>query len=1189
MAPLDPRLTISLLGPVQARADSTDLALGGRRQRAVLARLALARGEVVSTERMVDDLWLGEPPPSATNTLQSYVSNLRRVLGADVEGRSSIERVGDGYRLAVEPGTLLTETFERLLDHSRRPGAPVAERLAELDAALALWHGPAIADFVDEPWAQGDATRLDDLRLAAIEDRFEALLQLGRHAAIVGDLDVASAQHPLRERLTSQLVVALYRCGRHAEALRAYERTRSYLGDELGLDPSPELAELARRVLAHDPALLGESLTGASSTPTHGATHGAGTVADAMSDPFALQLPPAVSERRARSPFVGRSEQLAVLESAWATVHDGDRRLVALAGEPGMGKTRLAQRFARWVYEQGGRVMWGRCTAENLIAYQPAVEAMRTALRDLSADAVDQLIAGRSSLGWLAPDGTPDAAGTPTRAERYGLHEALVDCFATLSAAAPVLLVVDDVQWADPSAIGLIEHLLRADRTGRLLVVATVRRPAGRATPELDRALTDLRRDGRLDLVPVEGLDTQQVSELLSTQGVDVGDEAAESVHERTGGNPFFVESLAAAGGDLRRADARSLPDSVRDLLDQQLAALDPAAARVMGAAAVIGQRVELDVLGEVAGLDPVALLDVVDPAVAAGLLVEDEELGRVAFPHALVRQGLIANTTRNREAQLHLRVADVLEARPPADDHQTTVASHLLAAGPACPPRRAAAAAIAAGRAALAMLADAEARTWAQRAAARLGPEPSSADADADDDLRAEADLLISAASRNLADLDIAEAAIDRLVDLARRTGDGLLLARAAQEAAQLDAGIGFSFGAVDDTLVARLEEALATLGAEHVAERSMLLAWLSIAITGADDLPRQQDLSIQARALAAEVPERDDVAALAAYARRVVQAGPDGLEERRTLGPAMLTSARRAGWIELEVIGLLFSCVDLLEDDRLVESHAVLDELRVRLSQGDRAMFDVYVHFLDGAFALLAGDLDAAEQHSATALAIGEAAHGGNATQGWAAQQFLLGALRGDVAGFAPLVADLAEQYPTMPVWQAALAWCAVNAGDVDGARAAARSAFVDDQLPLRQSATWYTAVAQLAEVAFSTGDAELATLLLPLVEPIAERVAITGMGVICLGHLSRSLGQVLAASGRTDEAIEALTEAVVRSRACGFLPFLARALAERATLLERRDGPGDRDAARRDRTEAAALAAEVGIRLSLLPDRT
>ena len=1184
MAPIEPRFTISLLGPVQARTGSADLPVGGRRQRAVLARLALARGEVVSTERMVDDLWLGEPPPSATNTLQSYVSNLRRVLGAHADGRPAIERVGDGYRLAVEPGTLLTETFEGLLGDAGRPRLPVDERLAVLDAALALWRGPAIADFVDEPWAQGDATRLDDLRLAAIEDRFDGLLELGRHAAIVGDLDVASAQHPLRERLTSQLVVALYRCGRHAEALRAYERTRSYLGDEQGLDPSPELAELARRVLDHDPGLLGGTpLSGAPSSSAIDPAYHSGATAD----PFALQLPPAVSERRARSPFVGRAEQLAVLESAWASVRDGDRRLVALAGEPGMGKTRLAQRFARWVHEQGGRVMWGRCTAENLIAYQPAVEAIRTALRDLPADAVDQLIAGRSSLDWLAPDSAPDAADSPTRAERYGLHEALVECFAMLSAAAPVLLVVDDVQWADASAIGLLEHLLRADRTGRLLVVATVRRPAGRATPELDRALTDLRRDGRLDLDPIDGLDPQQVTELLSTQGVDVDEGAAASVYERTGGNPFFVESLAAAGGDLTHADARSLPDSVRDLLDQQLAALDPAATRVLGAAAVIGQRVELDVLGEVTGLDPVALLVVVDPAVASGLLVEEEELGRVAFPHALVRQGLIANTTRNREAQLHLRVADVLEARPPSDDHQATVASHLLAAGPACAPRRAAEAAIGAGRAALAVLADAEARTWVQRAAARLGPEPSTGGADdADADLRAEADLLISAASRNLADLDVAEAAIDRLADLARRTGDGLLLARSAQEAAQLDAGIGFSFGAVDDTLVARLEEALGALGAEHVAERSMLLAWLSIAITGADDLPRQQDLSSQAWALAAETPERDDVAALAAYARRVVQAGPDGLDDRRILGPAMLTSARRAGWVELEVIGLLFSCVDLLEDDRLLESRATLDELRVRLSQGDRPMFDVYVHFLDGAFALLAGDLGAAEEHSATALAIGEAAHGANATQGWAAQQFLLAAQRGEVAGFAPFVADLAEQYPTMPVWKAALSQCLVNADDSDGARAAARSAFVDGELPLRQSATWYTAVAQLAEVAWSLDDEELAARLLPLVEPIAERVAITGMGVICLGHLSRSHGQVLATLGRTDPAIEALTEAIARSRACGFAPFLARALEERATLLDRRDAPGDQDAARRDHTEAAALAAELGICLSLAP---
>lgn len=1180
MAPTEPRLIISLLGPIRARSGTLDLAIGGRRQRAVLARLALARGEVVGTERIVDDLWLGEPPPSATNTLQSYVSKLRKVLGADDEW-PIIERVGDGYRLAVEPGTLCSETFEQLLGRAGRPDVPAEDAVDLLDRALALWHGSAIADFVDEPWAQSDAVRLDDLRLAATEDRFDALLELGRHASIAGDLDAAAAQQPLRERLTSQLVIALYRCGRHAEALRAYERTRAHLGDELGLDPSPELAELARQVLDHDPALLGSAPALRTTDPQHELrASGPGPTVD----PFTLDLPPAASERRARSPFVGRSDELAMLESVWSDITEGDRRLVTLAGEPGMGKTRLAQRFAGWVHDRGGRVLWGRCSAENLIPYQPAVEALRTALRGMPTSAVDQLVGGRGALGWLTPDSEDDVDHVPSRVDRYGLHESLVELFATLSAGAPVLLVVDDAQWADPSALGLVEHLLREDRTGRLMVLATLRRPAGRATPELDRLLVDLRRDRRVELTPVSGLAEDEVTELLSHQGVRVDADAAQSLHERTAGNPFFVESLVTAGGELEGADARSLPDSVRDLLDQRVAALDPTATRVLGAAAVIGQRVELSLLGEVTGMDPDALLDVVDASVHAGLLVEDEELGSVAFPHALVRQGLIAGTTRNREAQLHLRVADALEGRAPADDHEATVASHLLAAGPACPPGRAADAAMRAGSAAYAVLADSEARTWARRAAACLGPVPTGTDPDAD--LRAAADLLISSTSRNLAELDVAADAIDRLTDLARRTGDGLLLARSAQEAAQLVAGVGFSFGAVDDALVARLDEALTGLDADLVAERSLLLAWLSIAITGADDLPRQRLLADEAWALASDVPDRDDVAALAAYAQRLTLDGPDGLEQRRVLGPAMLASARRAGWVELEVLGLLFLCIDLLEDDRWVESLGALEDLRSLLGTTDRTMFDVYVHFLDGAVALLTGDLPDAELHSAQALETGEAAHGGNATQGWAAQQFLLADYRGELPAFAPFIADLVDQFPTMPVWKAALARCAVEAGDPEAARDAARSAFVGDEIPLRQSATWYTAAAQLAEVAWRTEDVELAERLLPLIEPIAERLVVTGMGVICMGHFSRSLGQVLATLGRTDEAIDALTESIARSRACGFTPFLARALHERAALLERGTRAGAAEAAARDRAEATALATATGISLSVTP---
>lgn len=217
------------------------LPLGGARQRALLALLLTRANEIVSVDRLVDDLWGGEPPRTAVNTLQYYVSQLRKVLGAE-----RILTQPPGYVIRVAPGELDLHRFERLVE---RGGA---ERLRE---AIALWRGAPLADFVYEPFAQAEIARLGELRLAALEERVELDLALGRHAQLVGELEALIREHPLRERLRGQLMVALYRSGRQAEALEAYQDVRRALVEELGIEPGPPLQRLERAVLVHDAAL----------------------------------------------------------------------------------------------------------------------------------------------------------------------------------------------------------------------------------------------------------------------------------------------------------------------------------------------------------------------------------------------------------------------------------------------------------------------------------------------------------------------------------------------------------------------------------------------------------------------------------------------------------------------------------------------------------------------------------------------------------------------------------------------------------------------------------------------------------------------------------------------------------------------------------------------------------------------
>jgi len=245
-------LEFRLLGPVEAVIDGRPVALPAAKPRALLAVLLLDRNRVVSVGRLVDDLWGDEPPETATKALQGYVSQLRKALGAD-----RLLTKPPGYSLRVEEGELDLDRFERLVREGREllgagDSKAAAKRLAE---ALELWRGTPFAEFESEPFARDAGARLEDARLAALEERIEADLALGRHARLIPELEELVAREPLRERPRAQLMLVLYRSGRQADALELYRRTRETLSDELGIEPSLELQELERRMLQHDPTL----------------------------------------------------------------------------------------------------------------------------------------------------------------------------------------------------------------------------------------------------------------------------------------------------------------------------------------------------------------------------------------------------------------------------------------------------------------------------------------------------------------------------------------------------------------------------------------------------------------------------------------------------------------------------------------------------------------------------------------------------------------------------------------------------------------------------------------------------------------------------------------------------------------------------------------------------------------------
>ncbi len=271
-------LEFRILGPLEVVADGEPVRISSGKQRALLASLLVSANEVVSRDRLIDDLWGAAPPETAENTLQVYVSQLRKTLSAAKapsagDSSSTIATDPPGYVIRVEPGQLDLWTFEEELEAGRAAlAAGDANDSAErLRAALALWRGPALSELEDADFAQPTRARLDELRSAAVEELIDADLAAGRHASVLAELDELVERHPLRERLWRQLMLALYRSDRQADALATYRRARAVLVDELGIEPGARLQELERAILAQDPALDLQPGGSEDAEPRHGA------------------------------------------------------------------------------------------------------------------------------------------------------------------------------------------------------------------------------------------------------------------------------------------------------------------------------------------------------------------------------------------------------------------------------------------------------------------------------------------------------------------------------------------------------------------------------------------------------------------------------------------------------------------------------------------------------------------------------------------------------------------------------------------------------------------------------------------------------------------------------------------------------------------------------------------------------
>ena len=397
-----------------------------------------------------------------------------------------------------------------------------------------------------------------------------------------------------------------------------------------------------------------------------------------------VPLPAELGQERGN--LVGREEEMRVLEAAWGRVREGEPGVVLVAGEPGIGKTRLVAELCRRAHADGATVLLGRSTEEALTPYQPFVEALRHYISGCPTDELLlQVGTRRPLLARLVPElasGAARAVEADPRgegeADRYALFDAVASFLREAADSRPAILVLDDLQWADAPSLLLLRHLARSIGDAPLLVLGTYRELEVHEGDPLAAAIAELRRARAVERVPLEGLAPDAVAELVRGRGVELGPDAVRAVTERTEGNPFFVEEVVRQPeGGLRDG----VPDSVKDLLLRRMRQLDELHRAALAAAAVLGAEFELAALERVTGVDGDALLQAMDDAIAEGVLVESSDaIGRYAFAHALIRETVYDQLSATRRARLHLRAADALEAlhADRLDDLSAVLAYHF-------------------------------------------------------------------------------------------------------------------------------------------------------------------------------------------------------------------------------------------------------------------------------------------------------------------------------------------------------------------------------------------------------------------------------------------------------------------------------------------------------------------------------